>query len=145
MEEKPIKQTPVDLYVMVPTVKRYSEEKSETTFTLLKCDKIKEFEGILPTKEILETHFLAQRTKMAIAKRDGEDYVPQPLYLEIESGIFAQLVKHIEAKVPRGKKRFMYEETSDTCICLTLGTNMPCCVMSPQKEVCKEPLKDKEE
>jgi hypothetical protein len=140
--EKVEKQTPADLFVMIPRVKQITRKKSETTFTLLKCANIPQFEGVLPTKEILQTHFATQRVKMEIAKRDKTEYIPQPLYLEIESGIFVELMKAINKKQPQ------FKSASDGhSICLTLGNNMPCCIMLPQqeaKEVCNEPLKEEE-
>mgnify|MGYP001374363812 CR=1 FL=1 len=124
--EKVEKQTPADLFVMIPRVKQITREKSETTFTLLKCANIPQFEGVLPTKEILQTHFATQRVKMEIAKRDKTEYIPQPLYLEVESSIFASIVSEARAK----DKAL---GTPDV-LALTLGSSMPCCIIAERKE-----------
>ena len=50
------KQTPIDLYLMVPH-QVYEGGKQSVKVCLLACKKIKAFAGFLPTKEILETHF----------------------------------------------------------------------------------------
>ena len=49
------KQTPIDLYLMVPH-QVYEGGKQSVKICLLACKKIKAFAGFLPTKEILETH-----------------------------------------------------------------------------------------
>ena len=87
--EEAKKQTPVDLYLMVPH-STFEGGKETTKICLLSCKKIKAFAGVVPTKEILETHFQAERVKIQIAKeQSGKEntYVPQPLCLEVKSSI----------------------------------------------------------
>lgn len=129
MEEKIPKQHPANLYLMVPHQVNNSG-KQGVNFTLLSCKKIKSFEGILPTQEILATHFQAERVRLKMAeernKAEGktERYVPQPLYLEIESSIFAAIMAEA--------KRKDSNVTGETFV-LTLGGNFPCCLISVQK------------
>lgn len=131
--QKVIKQHPAKLYLMVP----HRNIKGGTSITLLSCAKIKAFEGILPTEEILQTHFTAERVRMQIAEEaikangGGQRYIPQPLYLEIESSIFAAIMAEARAKDPQlGGKQLV----------LTLGTKFPCCIITEQKP---EPEADK--
>ena len=79
------KQTPIDLYLMVPH-QVYEGGKQSVKVCLLACKNIKAFAGFLPTKEILETHFQADRVRIEMAKQEcGNEntYRPQPLYLEV--------------------------------------------------------------
>lgn len=126
--EEAKKQTPVDLYLMVPH-STFEGGKETTKICLLSCKKIKAFAGVVPTKEILETHFQAERVKIQIAKeKSGKEntYVPQPLYLEVESSIFASIVSEARAK----DKAL---GTPDV-LALTLGSSMPCCIIAERKE-----------
>ena len=95
---------------------------------LLACKKIKAFAGFLPTKEILETHFQAERVRIEMAKQESDEntYRPQPLYLEVESSIFASIVSEARAK----DKAL---GTPDV-LALTLGSSMPCCIIAERKE-----------
>lgn len=126
--EEAKKQTPVDLYLMVPH-STFEGGKEMAKICLLSCKKIKAFAGVVPTKEILETHFQAERVKIQIAKeQSGKEntYVPQPLCLEVESSIFASIVSEARAK----DKAL---GTPDV-LALTLGSSMPCCVIAERKE-----------
>lgn len=126
--EEAKKQTPVDLYLMVPH-STFEGGKETTKICLLSCKKIKAFAGVVPTKEILETHFQAERVKIQIAKeQSGKEntYVPQPLYLEVESSIFASIVSEARAK----DKAL---GTPDV-LALTMGSSMPCCIIAERKE-----------
>lgn len=129
MEEKKLEvpqQTPADLYLMV-TKNLISGPK----VTLLSVKKIKSFTEIAPTKEILITHFQAEHVRMQIAQQEaskaGKDanYLPQPLYLQIQSSIFANIVAEARAK---------NKDVSDKALTLTLGSNMPCCIITPISE-----------
>lgn len=127
MEEEK-KQTPIDLYLMVPH-QVYEGGKQLVKVCLLACKKIKAFEGFLPTKEILETHFQAERVRIEMAKQESGNentYRPQPLYLEVESSIFASIVSEVRAK----DKAL---GTPDV-LALTLGSSMPCCIIAERKE-----------
>lgn len=124
------KQTPADLYLMVP---HPTPEGAKIVFLSVK--KIKSFAGIAPTKEILATHFQAEKVRMQLAEQATEHvkeddkkakYMPQPLYLQIESGIFATIVAEA-----RKKDRWVGEDA----LALTLGSKIPCCVISPMKDV----------
>lgn len=126
--EEAKKQTPVDLYLMVPH-STFEGGKETTKICLLSCKKIKAFAGVVPTKEILETHFQAERVKIQIAKeQSGKEntYVPQPLCLEVKSSIFASIVSEARAK----DKAL---GTPDV-LALTLGSSMPCCIIAERKE-----------
>lgn len=122
------KQTPAKLYLMVPHRVQGGKPRGEVRIVLLSCDKIKSFEGVLPTEEILATHFQAERVRMKIARsKDGEaKYTPQPLYLEVQSSIFASIVSEARAK----DKAL---GTPDV-LALTLGSSMPCCIIAERKE-----------
>jgi hypothetical protein len=50
-EKQAVKQTPADLYLMVP-----KNSKTGVRITFLSVKKIKSFFGIAPTREILEAH-----------------------------------------------------------------------------------------
>ena len=117
-------QTSIPLYLMVPHQVN-SNGRSFTKICLLSCEKIKAFQPILPTKEILETHFQAERVRMEIAKNnpEGGKYIPQPLYLEIESSIFVSIVEEAKAKDA--------EISGAQTLALTLGGSIPCCIISP--------------
>lgn len=122
------KQTPIDLYLMVPH-QVFESGKQAVKICLLACKKIKAFEGFLPTKEILETHFQAERVRIEMAKQESGNentYRPQPLYLEVESSIFASIVSEAKAK----DKAL---GTPDV-LALTLGSSMPCCIIAERKE-----------
>lgn len=122
------KQTPIDLYLMVPH-QVYEGGKQSVKVCLLACKKIKAFAGFLPTKEILETHFQAERVRIEMAKQESGNentYRPQPLYLEVESSIFASIVSEARAK----DKAL---GTPDV-LALTLGNSMPCCLITVSKE-----------
>ena len=123
------KQTPINLYLMVPH-QVYEGGKQSVKICLLACKKIKAFAGFLPTKEILETHFQAERVRIEMAKQESGNegtYRPQPLYLEVESSIFASIVSEARAK----DKAL---GTPDV-LALTLGSSsMPCCVIAERKE-----------
>lgn len=130
------KQTPVDLYLMVP---HPTPEGAKIVFLSVK--KIKSFDGIAPTKEILATHFQAEKVRMQLAEQATQHieendkkakYMPQPLYLQIESSIFATIVAEA-----RKKDRWVGEDA----LALTLGSQIPCCVISPMKDV---PAEDKQ-
>lgn len=126
--EEAKKQTTVDLYLMVPH-STFEGGKETTKICLLSCKKIKAFAGVVPTKEILETHFQAERVKIQIAKeQSGKEntYVPQPLCLEVKSSIFASIVSEARAK----DKAL---GTPDV-LALTLGSSMPCCIIAERKE-----------
>ena len=131
MEEKRPKQHPAKLYLMVPHEFVTIGKKRHTSFTLLSCDKIKSFKGILPTREILATHFQAEKVQLQMAeeknKTEGkeEKYIPQPLYLEVESSIFAAIVEEAKSKD---------SNVTGGILALTLGGNFPCCLISPQAE-----------
>lgn len=131
MEEKRPKQHPVKLYIMVPHQVLVEGGYRFTNITLLSCDKIKSFKGILPTQEILATHFQAERVRLQIAKEKNktegkeEKYIPQPLYIEVESSIFAAIVEEAKSKDSN--------VTGET-LTLTLGGKFPCCLISPQAE-----------
>ena len=121
------KQTPINLYLMVPH-QVYERGKQITKICLLSCKKIKAFEGILPTKEILETHFQAEKVRIQISEKnpEGEVYRPQPLYLEVEQNVFEEIVKECR--------------TTDSALgnpatlALSLTGSMPCCIISVQKK-----------
>lgn len=122
------KQTPVDLYLMVPH-STFDGEKEVTKICLLSCKKLKTLVGITPTKEILTTHFEAERVKIEIAKRDSgkeNTYVPQPLVLELKSSIFASIVEEARAKDRK--------LGNPLTLALTLGNTMPCCLLMPEQE-----------
>ena len=122
------KQTPVDLYLMIPH-STFEGGKETTKICLLSCNKIKAFTGVTPTKEILETHFQAERVKMQIAKeQSGKEntYVPQQLCLEVKSSIFASIVEEVRAK---GVKLW-----NPSVLALTLENSMPCCLITAGKE-----------
>lgn len=126
--EEAKKQTPVDLYLMVPH-STFEGGKETTKICLLSCKKIKAFTGVTPTKEILETHFQAERVKMQIAKeQSGKEntYVPQPLCLEVKSSIFASIVE--EAREKDSKLG------DPSVLALTLGNSIPCCLITVSKE-----------
>lgn len=128
MEKEIAKQTSVDLYLMVPH-SIFEGGKETTKICLLSCKKIKAFEGFLPTKEILETHFQVERVRIEMAKQESGNegtYRPQPLYLEVESSIFASIVSEARAK----DKAL---GTPDV-LALTLGSSMPCCIIAERKE-----------
>lgn len=112
------KQTPAKLYLMVP----HRVQGRKVRIVLLSCDKIKSFEGVLPTEEILATHFQSERVRMKIARSKGEEakYIPQPLYLEVQSSIFAAIVAEAQKKDKNVQGNFLV---------LTLGGNIPCCVI----------------
>lgn len=114
-----IKQTPVPLYILVP-----SEKDDGVHFTLLGTKGMKSLEGIAPTKEILEAHFAAERVRMAIANRDDpyKKYVPQPLYIDTMKDSFHAIVE--EAK----KKYNQFDENTEH-IALSLGVQIPCCII----------------
>lgn len=126
--EEAKKQTPVDLYLMVPH-STFEGGEETTKICLLSCKKIKAFAGVVPTKEILETHFQAERVKIQIAKeQSGKEntYVPQPLCLEVKSSIFASIVE--EAREKDSKLG------NPSVLALTLGSSMPCCIIAERKE-----------
>lgn len=126
--EEAKKQTPVDLYLMVPH-STFEGGKEATKICLLSCKKIKAFSGVVPTKEILETHFKAERVKIQIAKEQfGKEntYVPQPLCLEVKSSIFASIVEEARAKDSK--------LGNPSVLALTLGNSMPCCLVTVSKE-----------
>ena len=112
------KQTPAKLYLMVP----HRVQGRKVRIVLLSCDTIKSFEGVLPTEEILATHFQSERVRMKIARSKGEEakYIPQPLYLEVQSSIFAAIVAEAQKKDKNVQGNFLV---------LTLGGNIPCCVI----------------
>lgn len=113
-EKQAVKQTPADLYLMVP-----KNSKTGVRVTLLSVKKIKSFAEVAPTKEILATHFQAEHVRMEIAdaeaKKAGKNakYLPQPLYLQIQSSIFATIVEEA-----RGKDK----DVDGKALCLTLGS-----------------------
>lgn len=130
--EEAKKQTPVDLYLMVPH-STFEGGKEATKICLLSCKKIKAFTGVTPTKEILETHFQAERVKIQIAKeQSGKEntYAPQPLCLEVKSSIFASIVEEARAKDSK--------LGNPSVLALTLGNSMPCCLITVSKEEEKE-------
>ena len=124
--QQPEKQTPADLYLMVP-----KQTNNGVRVVLLNVKKIKSFVGIAPSKEILLTHFQAERLRMekaeAEAKKAGKDakYLPQPLYLQIQSSIFASIVAEARRKD---------KDVDDKNLMLTLGNQMPCCIITPMEE-----------
>lgn len=122
------KQTPIDLYLMVPH-QVHEGLKQSVKICLLACKKIKALTGVVPTKEILETHFQAERVKIQIAKeQSGKEntYVPQPLCLEVKSSIFASIVEEARAKDSKLGNL--------SVLALTLGNSMPCCLITVSKE-----------
>lgn len=126
------KQTPVDLYLMVPH-STFEGGEETTKICLLSCKKIKAFTGVTPTKEILETHFQAERVKIQIAKEQSgreNTYVPQPLCLEVKSSIFASIVEEACAKDSK--------LGNPSVLALTLGNSMPCCLITASKEETKK-------
>lgn len=128
MEKEITKQTSVDLYLMVPH-SIFEGGKETTKICLLSCKKIKAFAGVVPTKEILETHFQAERVKMKIAKEQSGNentYVPQPLWLEVKSSIFASIVEEARAKDSK--------LGNPSVLALTLGNSMPCCIVAPRQD-----------
>lgn len=133
-EKQAVKQTPADLYLMVP-----KNSKTGVRITFLSVKKIKSFFfGIAPTREILEAHFQAEHVRMEIAdaeaKKAGKNakYLPQPLYLQIQSSIFATIVEEA-----RGKDK----DVDGKALCLTLGSKIPCCVITPMPEA---PVEDEQ-
>lgn len=131
MEDEILDQTPVKLYIMV------RPPKQEKKTILINSSFAPSLKDVLPTREILQTHFQAERIRVQIAKRDGiKGYIPQPLYLAIENGIF------VKAKEEVAKKNV---HIVDDCIVLTLGTNMPCCIMTPRPEINKSDERINEE
>lgn len=111
--KKKIEQKPVDLYLV--------DSKGQG---LVSCKGIKSFVGILPTEEILRTHFQKERVKLQIALEKNEKYTPQPLYLEIENSIFVAIVNEAAKKNNKIRRDFLV---------LTLGNKMPCCIIGPQQ------------
>lgn len=132
-EKQAVKQTSADLYLMVP-----KNSKTGVRVTLLSVKKIKSFAEVAPTKEILATHFQAEHVRMEIAdaeaKKAGKNakYLPQPLYLQIQSSIFATIVEEA-----RGKDK----DVDGKALCLTLGSQIPCCVITPMPEA---PVEDEQ-
>lgn len=132
------KQTPAKLYLMVPHRVQSGKPQGEVRIVLLSCDKIKSFEGVLPTKEILATHFQAERVRMEIVQLRAKEaeYIPQPLYLEVQSSIFAAIVAEAQKKD---------KNVQGNILALTLGGNIPCCVISAQaKEIVQDNIKEEE-
>jgi len=138
MEEKKLeapKQTPADLYLMVPHA-----TENGTRVVFLSVKKIKSLQGIAPTKEILQTHFEAERVRMQLAEQKANEndkkakYLPQPLYLQIESSIFAAIVEEA-----RAKDRWVGSDA----LALTLGSQIPCCVISAMPE--EQPVQAEEQ
>lgn len=70
----------------------------------------------------------------AEAKKAGKNakYLPQPLYLQIQSSIFATIVEEA-----RGKDK----DVDGKALCLTLGSQIPCCVITPMPEA---PVEDEQ-
>lgn len=66
-EKQAVKQTPADLYLMVP-----KNSKTGVRVTLLSVKKIKSFAEVAPTKEILATHFQAEHVRMEIADAEAK-------------------------------------------------------------------------
>lgn len=66
-EKQAVKQTPADLYLMVP-----KNSKTGVWVTLLSVKKIKSFAEVAPTKEILATHFQAEHVRMEIADAEAK-------------------------------------------------------------------------
>lgn len=130
------KQTPAKLYLMVPHRVQGRRPQGEVRIVLLSCDKIKSFEGVLPTEEILATYFQSERVRMKIARSKGGEakYIPQPLYLKVQSSIFAAIVAEAQKKDKNVQGDFL---------ALTLGGNIPCCVISAQaKEIVQDNTKE---
>lgn len=97
---------------------------------LLNCNDMKSMSGLTPTAEILATHFQAERVRMAIWERDHkgrkkskeQPYRPQPLYIETQPDRFKAIVDEIRNKVT-GCNDLSH-------ITLTLGSSLPCCIIS---------------
>lgn len=124
----------VKLYLMIP-----KETPRGHRTTLLACDGISAFRGVLPTQQILETHFQTERVRMEIYRRDNAgkkdvpQYVPQPLYLEIRPEIFEAIVEEA-ARKDAGAGTL-------NALALTLGGNFPCCIigrLNPDEYEAKE-------
>lgn len=115
-----VKQTPVDLFVMVP-----KETRKGRRITLVKCDRVEKLRGIAPTKEILQTHFEAERIRMKIHEQNEKSkYVPQPLFLEIEPELFQEIIEQAQA---------IDRDAPSDFIALTLGNKFPCCIIKQQE------------
>lgn len=138
MENKIENQTPIDLYLMIPHEvfdKKLGTER--TKICLVSCKEMKSLQGILPTKEILETHFSAERVKIQISKREsGKDdtYIPQPLQLEIDEDLFKSIVEEAY------KKDHYIGDPS--ILALTLGNSMPCCLITIKDSSFDKELKE---
>lgn len=97
---------------------------------LLNCNAMKSMQGLTPTAEILATHFQAERIRMAIWERDHQGknrkeeqpYRPQPLYIETEPDRFQNIVDEVKGKVT-GCNDLSH-------IALTMGSVLPCCIIS---------------
>ena len=127
-EKQAVKQTPADLYLMVP-----KNSKTGVRVTLLSVKKIKSFAEVAPTKEILATHFQAEHVRMEIADAEAKKAGKNAKYLpQIQSSIFATIVEEA-----RGKDK----DVDGKALCLTLGSQIPCCVITPMPEA---PVEDEQ-
>ena len=103
-----------------------------TAFTAWKDEQIVPASGDTPTGEMdKETLLKLPIVKSLILEAKQESgnentYRPQPLYLEVESSIFASIVSEARAK----DKAL---GTPDV-LALTLGSSMPCCIIAERKE-----------
>lgn len=114
-------QHDVKLYILLPCGRR-----GYMFVDAAKCRAIRPF---LPTREILETHFEMQYVLREKARMEEKSFRPMPLYLQLESAIFAEACE--ELAVGYGNVR---REELRNAIALTLGDSyLPCCIMSPAR------------
>ena len=123
----------IDLHIVMGKEKKFkiyiSVPRGEER-VLLNCNDMKSMQGLAPTAEILATHFQAERIRMAIWERDHQGkkrkeeqpYRPQPLYIETEPDRFQDIVDEVKGKVT-GCNDLSH-------IALTMGSVLPCCIIS---------------
>lgn len=111
------------LFLMIPN-NVFRDGVKKVTITLLDCLKMNSFKGVLPTMEILRTHFKLERAKLQKAKLEGVKYTPLPLVLNVSMAVFIRIVK--EAKTKNPNAAYLKE------LSLTLNGEAPCCVIMPK-------------
>lgn len=117
----------VKLYIMLPCGHQgYMYVNAE------RCTAIRRF---LPTREILETHFETQYVLRQKAAYEKQPFRPMPLFLQLQSAIFADACEELISKYGRIRKNELRGG-----IALTLGGPIPCCILTAEADN-NEPIK----